>query len=107
MYTVVYNTTSTLTRRQTSQISDTILRDDHLYRVFTMIKVRYHRYKGTNLTILCRRGRREDGEVGITGEVARTTDAIHHTGTIYVSGVDVAKNICFESGIDGDNPQTP
>ena len=68
--------------------------------------MRHHGHKGTDLAIFCCGGRGKDGKIGITRKVARTTNPIHHTGTIYVGRVDVPKDIGFEGGIDRDNTKT-
>ena len=71
-----------------------------------MVEMRHHGHEGADLAIFCRGGRCEDGKVGIARKVSRATNPVHHTSTIYVGRVNIPKDVGFEGGIDGDNPQS-
>ena len=47
----------------------------------------------------------EDRQVGVSGKVARATDAVHHVRAVDVRGVDVAVDVALERRVDGDQAQ--
>nr|GFD54517.1 hypothetical protein [Tanacetum cinerariifolium] len=45
----------------------------------------------------------EDGEVSVTSEVARAPDAVHHSCTAHMRGVDVAVQVELKRCVDADD----
>ena len=88
------------------QVGHTVFGDDDLDGVFRMIQVRYHRHDGGDESAFGLRGGGEDGQVGVAGEVARSADTVHHLLAQDVGGVDVAEDVGFDGGVDGDEPQS-
>ena len=76
----LYDALRTLSWREPTEVGDTILGDEYLDRVLGMIHVAHHRHDGTDGATLSGRGRGEDRDVTVAGEVARATDAVHHLG---------------------------
>ena len=75
---VLYDAFRTLSWREPTEVGDTVLGDENLDRVLGVIHVAHHRYDSADGTALSGRGRGEDRDVAIAGEVARATDAVHH-----------------------------
>ena len=94
-----------LARIEAAQIGDAVFGDDDLHGVLAVVRVRDLGHDGADLATLLERGAGEDGEVGIAGEVARTTDPVHHRFTKKVCAVDVTLDVGLDSGIHGHDTQ--
>ena len=70
VYALLDDLLSTLAGALTTEVSDTVLGDDDLHRVLTVVEVRDHRYEGRDLAVLSGRRRGEDREIAIASEVA-------------------------------------
>src|SRR5699024_1866451 len=68
-----------LTRSQATQVSNTVLGDDHHGVVLSVVNVRSERNNRRNSAILRDRWRNEGGDVAVTGEVTRATGAVTAT----------------------------
>ena len=86
-----------------AEVGDAVFGDEHLHRVFAVVHVRAHRDDGGDVAILGGGRAGEDGDVGVAGEVPGAADAVHHLLAEHVGGVDVAEDIGFERGVDGDD----
>ena len=70
-----------------------MLSNDDVDVVLIVVNVRHHGHDRGDVAALRARWRHEARHKGITREVARSTDAVHHLGARDVSGVDVAVNV--------------
>src|SRR5690606_14362819 len=92
-------------RRQATQVRITLLGDDAVHVVVGVVHVGDERNDGRNVAVLGRRGGHEDADTGVTGEITRTADAVHHVGATDVRGVHVAVDVGFQSGVEGNDAQ--
>ena len=106
IHTVVDDLMRTLDWTLTTQVSNTVLCDDDLHRVLAVVVVANHWRESRDSTTLSGRWSSIDTDICVAGKVARTTDTVHHLGTANVGRVDVTENICFESGVDGNQTKT-
>ena len=106
IHTVVDDLVSALDWALTTQVSNTVLGDDDLHRVLAMVVVANHWHESRDSTTLSGRRSSIDADICVASKVARTTDTIHHLRTANMGRVDVTEDICLESCVDGDKPQT-
>jgi hypothetical protein len=85
------------------KVGDPVFGDEHLHGVFAVVHVRAHRHDGRDVAALGGGRAGEDGDVGVAGEIPGAADAVHHLLAEHVGGVDVAEDIGFERGVDGDD----
>ncbi len=62
-------------------------------------------HDGADFAALGGGGTGEDGQESVAGEIAGTADAVHHVAAQDVSAVDVAGDVHFDGGVDGNDPQ--
>ena len=106
MCTVLDDGLSALHGALSAKVGHTLFGHDDVHVVLRMVVVRHHGYDGTDFSLLGYRRAGEDGDVGIACEVATSTDTVHHLGASDVSRVDVAVDVCFNSGVDRDDTQS-
>ena len=82
-----------------------MLRDQNLDVVFSVIDVRDHRDNGGYRAMFGGGRRYKNRQVAVTGEVARSTDAVHHAAAHNMGRIDVAVDIGFDQTIHGDHSQ--
>ena len=94
---VLDNALGSLSGRQSTQIGESLLGDDHVEIVLGVIDVRGHGHdagdtRGIGLA-LARRGRVHDGQIGVAEEVARAAEAVDHLGAAHQRGVRVRVHV--------------
>ena len=105
MHAVVDDLQGARPRCKAAQIRDALLRDDDVNVVLRVIDMRAHRNDGRDRAVL-RNGRRvEDRQEGVSREVARAADAVHHLRACNVCGVHVAVDVDFKSRVHGDDAE--
>src|SRR5690606_29363100 len=92
-------------RRQATQVGQADLGHQHVHVVFGVVNVADHRHYAGNRAAFGNRLGDEDRQVGVTREVARTTDAVHHLGSTDVGRVDVAADGELLRGVDADDAE--
>ena len=101
---------SALTRRQSTEIGQTLLGDDHVQIVLGVIDVSSHGHnaRDTGGVVLALTGRRSvhDGDVGVTQEIARASQTVDHLGSSHQRRVGVGVHINLHGGVHGDHSQT-
>ncbi|MPN64768.1 hypothetical protein SDC9_212545 [bioreactor metagenome] len=75
--------------------------------MLAVIQVADHRHNCADLAILSRGRACEDRQEGISREVARTANAVHHAASQHVRAVHVAADIDLDCCIDRDDADTP
>ena len=66
---------------ETSQISQSLFRNNNLNRVFIIVDMRAHRNNGRNLSFLRDGWRHEKRKIAVTGKLTTTPDSIDGLGT--------------------------
>src|SRR5690554_2520477 len=97
---------SSLAWRQTTQVGVALLGDDHVHVVVGVVHVGYERYDGGNCAVFRRGSSHKNGDAGVTGKVAGAADTVHHVGAADVGGVDVAVDVYFQRGVEGNDSKT-
>ena len=103
---VVDNAMGALYRTLAAQVGNTLFRNDYLHGVFRVVKVRHHRYERRDCPTLGGARCGEDTDISVAGEIAATADTVHHLRTEYVGRIDIAINVGFQSGVDGNQTET-
>ena len=96
----------TFLRRLAAQVGHALFGDQHLDRVLAVVDMADHRDNRRDAAILLSGRTSIDREVSVAGEIARTTDTIHHFRAEHMSGVDIAINIGLECGVDRNQTET-
>ena len=96
-----------LFRRQAADVGYAALGDEYVDVVFGVVDMRAHRHDRGNVAFLRGRGREEERQFAVAGEVAGTADAVHHLAAHDVRGIDVSIDIHFNRSVHGNNAKTP
>ncbi|MNN50471.1 hypothetical protein D3C81_1650570 [compost metagenome] len=104
VHTVVDDRSCALARRQATQVGQALLGDQDVDVVLGVVDMADHRHHAGNRAAFGYRLGDEHRQVGVTGEVTRAADAVHHPGAADVGGVDVAVDVELQRGVDTDYP---
>lgn len=92
-------------RGKCPQIGEAVFGHQNIDVMFVVVAMGDHGNDGRDGAVLgCRLGH-EDRHIGVTREIARTADAVHHMRAIDMGGIDIAINVAFQRRIDGDDAE--
>src|SRR3712207_33784 len=94
-----------LFRTFATQVSHTLFRYYDVHGVFAMVVVRYHRHNGTDLSFFGYRRASENGDVSVSSEISRSSDAVHHLSSTNMGRIYIAIQIHFDGGVDRNHTQ--
>ena len=89
-----------------AEVSKALLRHENLRIVFRMVHMAHVGHDATDGTPLRDRGRQEEPEGTVAGEIRRTADTVHHRRTTYKAAVHVPEDIRLEGSIHRDDTHT-
>ena len=96
----------TFHRTLSAEVSNTLFSNNDIDVVLAVVFMRYHRNDGADFSFFGNGWTSKDGNISIAGEVARTTDTVHHLGSTDMGRVYIAVNVCFDGSINRDNTET-
>ena len=86
-------------RSQATEVSNAAFGNDNVNVEGCMVDMAAERNNGADFAAFCQGVGEEYGEVTVTGKVAGAANAVHQFGAADMSGVYVAVNINFDSGV--------
>lgn len=89
-----------------AEIGNSLIGDEDVDRVFAVVRMRYHRDDVADQSAFGDRRTAENGDVGVTGEIARTAYAVHHTCAENVCRVDTSEDIGLKGGVHRYDAET-